>query len=45
MHGESGSVEEWRQVGSDRSVIVSENHDRARIRSAHDRRIVAIPGG
>ena len=45
MHGESGSIKEWRQVGSDRFVIVSENHDRARVISAHDRRIVAISGG
>jgi hypothetical protein len=36
VHGKSGPFEKWRQVGRDRAVVVGENHDRARILSAHN---------
>jgi hypothetical protein len=36
MHGKSGPIQEWRQVRRDRLVVIGEDHDRARIVSAHD---------
>jgi hypothetical protein len=43
VHGKSGPGEEWRQIGSDRIVVVGQDHDRTRIRYAHNPAILLIP--